>query len=445
MKLKVSIYDNTTLKLEEDGKKGDLIDLKEINKLDQSFINTFINQEVDKIYQEKLKDISKSFENEKKLEINKTQEEYKLKIQKLELELENYKNNLSKEFELKYQKEKNELLNKISDLEKSKEYIKLELENIYKDKLSEKDKQLYENKNLLEQKINELNYKLNNKDIEYKLQLEEEKNKLKEDFDKILQEKQDYINTIERKNLSVKLIGEDLEHWCDNEANKNLLLFNNIEWYKDNEAIKIIEEDKATKGDFIYKVYADETKKILLTSAMLEMKSEAKDSKKKQTNASFFDKLNKDRNKKNLEYALLVSELEMNYDNDLPIRKVQEYEKMYIIRPYYFISFLQILTLLGLKYKDIILQKEEERINFKDSIEILNEFEDFKNNILDNSLKYLEKNINDIKNQNNNIIQATNSINKSIDVIINTHLETIKNKINNFNITKLNNKIKKVI
>ena len=66
-------------------------------------------------------------------------------------------------------------------------------------------------------------------------------------------------------------------------------------------------------------------------------------------------KLDKDRIKKGCEYALLVSELEWNSDNDVPIKKVPEYEKMYVVRPQYFITFLSIVYSFGMKYKDLLV------------------------------------------------------------------------------------------
>src|SRR5690554_7837099 len=112
----------------------------------------------------------------------------------------------------------------------------------------------------------------------------------------------------ERSSLTVKRIGEDLETWCDNEFNNQALAgFNNVTWQKDNDVIK------GTKADFIYKVYASEEKleNELLTSVILEMKSEDPLAPNKQPIDRMLKKLDNDRNNKEIEYAILVSEIEI--------------------------------------------------------------------------------------------------------------------------------------
>ena len=95
-------------------------------------------------------------------------------------------------------------------------------------------------------------------------------------------------------------------------------------------------------GDYIFKVYASSSHKEneLLTSVACEMKNESPNSTNKKKNSDHFLKLDKDRKKKGCEYALLISELEWDQANDVPIRKVVGYEKMYVVRPQYFITFL---------------------------------------------------------------------------------------------------------
>ena len=106
---------------------------------------------------------------------------------------------------------------------------------------------------------------------------------LKNQYQEIGKKLEEEISNLkrERSNLNVKAIGENLEKWCDNEFNAtNLVANNNIVWMKDNEVVS------GTKADFIYKVYADEShnENNILTSAILEMKSEDPQSTNRQVN-----------------------------------------------------------------------------------------------------------------------------------------------------------------
>jgi hypothetical protein len=145
--------------------------------------------------------------------------------------------------------------------------------------------------------------------------------------------------------------------------------------------------------------------------------------------------------RKGCEYALLVSELEWESVNDSPIKKVNEYDKMYVVRPQYFVIFLSIVSALGLKYKDILTKHNIERIQFKDIEDIMNEFEEMKSNILDKSLKYLETEVSEILKNAENIHKLSKVIMEAAENIIQKRLSTIKNKIDGFNINKINKKI----
>ncbi|HHX78166.1 MAG TPA: DUF2130 domain-containing protein, partial [Acholeplasmataceae bacterium] len=287
--------------------------------------------------------------------------------------------------------------------------------------------------------INELKNKLNEKDANFKIEkLEEEKIFI----DKI-NELEKTIDTLkrDRSSLNVKTIGESLEIWCDNEMQAhNLVMPKNILWQKDNEVVK------GGKADFIYKVYATDARleDELLTSVILEMKSEDPLAKSKQNIDPILRKLNEDRNNKGIEYAILVSEIDWKDNNDVPIRKVLEYDKMFIVRPPYFITLLNIITSFGLKYQEILLTEKSERIKFKDSEDILAEFEKMKNDILDLSLQYIENNIDEIIKESKNITKANDKLLNAANTILEAHLVTVKNKINNFNINRINRKINNV-
>ena len=136
---------------------------------------------------------------------------------------------------------------------------------------------------------------------------------------------------------STKMIGEDLEQHCLNAFNAvRMMAFPGAYFEKDNEVVG------GTKGDFIYREEAEGG--IPLLSIMFEMKNEADATEKKHANADFLDKLDKDRQKKNCEYAVLVTMLEP--DNELyngGIVTAWQYEKMYIVRPQFFIPLISLL------------------------------------------------------------------------------------------------------
>ena len=127
--------------------------------------------------------------------------------------------------------------------------------------------------------------------------------------------------------------------------------------------------------------------------------------------------------KKNIEYAILVSELGQTTSNTLLIKKVLEYEKMYIVRPEYFLTVLNIITSFGMKYKELLVKKELERIKFKDFEDILTEFETMKAEILTNSVKHINTQLETIIRQSDNIKSANEKILEAAELIINRHLK----------------------
>lgn len=170
---------------------------------------------------------------------------------------------------------------------------------------------------------------------------------------------------------SVKLLGEDLEQHCFAQFNQTLhAVMPSAIFEKDNEAVREEGETKGTKGDFIFRDYDDGVEYL---SIMFEMKNENETSATKHRNSDFFDKLDKDRRKKNCDYAVLVSMLEMDndmYNNGIVV--APGYEKMYVVRPDNFIS---IITLLVQTSKGAAEAKKELALARQQSIDITH-FED---------------------------------------------------------------------
>ena len=150
------------------------------------------------------------------------------------------------------------------------------------------------------------------------------------------------------------MIGESLEQHCSIEFNRLRPLFKNAYFDKDNDA------RTGSKGDFIFRDYDDDGNEIV--SIMFEMKNEADTTTTKHKNEDFFKELDKDRKEKKCEYAVLVSLLESDNDyyNDGIVDVSHLYEKMYVIRPQFFIPLITLIR--NLANKSLEYRKELELI-----------------------------------------------------------------------------------
>lgn len=169
--------------------------------------------------------------------------------------------------------------------------------------------------------------------------------------------------------LSTKMLGESLEQHCEIEFNRlRPTAFPRAYFEKDNEVIE------GTKGDFVFRDFDEEGNEII--SIMFEMKNEADDSVNRKTNESHFKKLDADRKKKNCEYAVLVSLLEP--ENELYNAGITDvsyrFEKMYVIRPQFFIPIITLLrnaALSSLQYRKelaLVRQQNIDVTNFEDQL-----------------------------------------------------------------------------
>ena len=182
---------------------------------------------------------------------------------------------------------------------------------------------------------------------------------IKEDYERQLKQKQeqvDYYKDLKAK-LSTKMIGESLEAHCSNEFNLvRTSMFPNAYFDKDNDA------SKGSKGDFIFRDYADGIEYI---SIMFEMKNEMDETATKHKNDDFLAKLDKDRRDKNCEYAVLVSLLEPDNDfyNNGIVDVSYKYPKMYVVRPQFFMPIISLLTQASKKsveyQRELILAKQQ--------------------------------------------------------------------------------------
>ena len=264
--------------------------------------------------------------------------------------------------------------------------------------LSDKNLEIARLKNVIELKEAE-------KDKEITLsksRSELEKNAIRDEYEtklKFAQEQVDYYKDMKSK-LSTKMIGETLEQHCSNVFNGQMRpMFPNAYFEKDNDA------SGGTKGDFIFRDYEDGTEYI---SIMFEMKNEADTTATKHKNEDFFKKLDEDRKAKKCEYAVLVSLLEPENDlyNNGIVDVSYKYDKMYVIRPQF---FMPIITLLVNASKKSLEYKKELAIAKSQSLDITN----FENKLIE----FKEKFGKNYELASRRFREAIKEIDKSIDAL----------------------------
>jgi len=313
-----------------------------------------------------------------------------------------------------------ELSNRLTLAEKEKDSaVKLaeaNIKNLSQEELAKKDKQLSElkaksNAELAEKlahkevELAEVKSKIKNAEIEKKLEvseaikeIEKERDNLtndlkiketeKELLEKSLNEKHfaeiktkdDIIKLKDEEialrkdmklKLSTKMVGETLEQHCETEFNKlRATAFQNAYFEKDNDS------SGGNKGDYIYKETDEENNEII--SIMFEMKNENDETATKKKNEDFFAKLDKDRKEKSCEYAVLVSLLEPEnklYNNGI-VDVSYKFEKMYVIRPQFFIPIITLLrnaAMNSMEYKaelNLMRNQNVDITNFEEKLDV---------------------------------------------------------------------------
>ena len=174
--------------------------------------------------------------------------------------------------------------------------------------------------------------------------------------------------------LSTKMLGETLEQHCETEFNKiRAAAFPKAYFEKDNNS------KSGSKGDFIYKESDDAGNEVI--SIMFEMKNEADTTTTKKKNEDFLKELDKDRNEKECEYAVLVSllETESEYYNSGIVDVSHKYKKMYIVRPQFFIPIITLLrnaAMNSLEYKAELNLVKNQNLDITNFEEKMNKFKE---------------------------------------------------------------------
>jgi len=335
-KIKVSIKDENTLVLLEDAVSGDEIDLTSLHDLDAdtSTIKNVVWSIKMKEFNAKLQERTEILERENKKELERIENENRLKLEIKEKELA--------------EKAKEELAKKESAITQ----LNGELKNIAEKSEREAELELLKEK----QKIEE-NYQKQLKEKEAELSKIQRDKELSEERlrEQLKASETALVHHKEMKTkMSTKMIWESLELHCENEFNRiRSIAFPNAQFWKDNDA------SAGTKGDYIYREFDDNGNELL--SIMFEMKNEMETTATKKKNSDFFAKLDKDRIAKKCEYAVLVSLLEKDNEYYDDIVTVHDYKLMYSIRPQHFITIIGFLRQANTKSQS--LQSEIHRLN----------------------------------------------------------------------------------
>ena len=204
------------------------------------------------------------------------------------------------------------------------------------------------------------------------LEKQNSENLLKDKYKTQIRDRDDAIERLKdmKAKLSTKMVGETLEQHCETEFNRlRSTAFKSAFFEKDNDA------STGSKGDYIFRDHDENGTEIV--SIMFEMKNESDTTATKRKNEDFLKELDKDRNDKGCEYAVLVSLLEPESElyNAGIVDVFHKYPKMYVIRPQFFIPMITLLRNAAensLKYKNELVLMKEQNIditNFEEELE----------------------------------------------------------------------------
>lgn len=375
-KIKFHIASQTELVLDEAAQVGDSIDLTDEQNIDTSIINGKIAEILDdKLAQAKAEwlvqqrqqakaELTAQLQQQKEtLQLSITDKENK--IVALETQLKGISQQNAVELQAQLVKKDLDLQDtlaqkqvEITSLTSKVEAVRQQSQSELENALIKKEAAVQNELAQRDQKVAELTTQLKLKDQEKQLQLATVQGQYEAQLKAATDQVEFYKDFKARQ--STKEIGESLEQYSLNEFNKiRPYAFPNAYFEKDNQL-----SETNSKGDFIFRDYQDGTEFI---SIMFDMKNEADTTATKHKNANFFKELDKDRREKKTEYAVLVSLLEADNDYyNTGIVQVTDYEKMYVVRPQFFIQFIGVLrnaALNSVAYKQELEQVREQNID----------------------------------------------------------------------------------
>ena len=386
----------------------------EVFQIDEAGYAAIVKQVRDREFNIEIKRAEEQYKEDKAAAVSLAKAETEKKVQEIISDKDQEIVRLRASIEA-YDKEKALAVNEAVQ-QKESEYRKLvdEKESEHRKVAASLDEEISQKKEQLQRLSGEL--KVSEKQAELNIQV------LKDEYEtklKMKDEQIDYYKDLKARQ-STKMVGETLEQHCEIEFNKlRATAFQNAYFEKDNDA------RSGSKGDYIFR--ENDAAGLEVVSIMFEMKNEMDTTATKHKNEDFFKELDKDRKEKKCEYAVLVSMLESEneYYNQGIVDVSHRYEKMYVIRPQFFIPMISLLRNMGynsLKYKQEletikaqnvdITHFEEDMENFKSAFArnydlASRKFQEAIDEI-DKSINHLEKIKKALTSSENNLRLANN-------------------------------------
>jgi len=336
-------------------------------EVDEQGYSSLVKQVRDEQFEKDVKRVELAASKENKSAVENAVLEFKQQSQKAlgdkDLEIER----LKAAAEAAVIKAQSSLKNEIVELKGKIENAETKKELEISEKMKEVDSEILKLKSALDNKDLQFDLEKNNLEKNHLLDLQAK--------DKLIEMKEEEVERYKdfKQRQSTKMIGESLEQHCESKFNKlRSTAFPTAYFEKDNDA------SSGSKGDYIFRE-VDENG-VELISIMFEMKNEGDETATKKKNEDFFKELDKDRNQKNCEYAILVSMLEADNEvyNEGIVDVSHRYKKMYVIRPQFFIP---LISLLRNSARNAMAYKQELQTVRNQNIDIANfesEMEAFK-------------------------------------------------------------------
>lgn len=385
-------------------------------QVDEAGYAAIVQQVRDEQFNKDIQTREKQFAIEKESAIqlakNETEKEFSQKLNNQEKEIsklqsdikneQNLKESALKEQEAEKNKQIEELYYKIDSFNKDKELEINRVKEGFVAQITEKDKQITQLEN--EKKLIESERQNSEKSLilqyEEKLKFKDEEIARYKDF---------------KAKLSTKMLGETLEQHCETAFNQvRQIGFQNAYFEKDNDA------KTGSKGDYIFREFDNDGTEYI--SIMFDMKNEADITSTKKKNTDFLKELDKDRREKKCEYAVLVSMLEADNEfyNSGIVDVSHHYEKMYVVRPQFFIPIITLLRNAArnsLDYKKELMIIKNQNLDVEKFKEEMNLFKDkFSRNYNLASKQFkaaideIDKSINHLQKIKENLLSSENNL-----------------------------------
>lgn len=393
----------------------------EVFQVDESGYAAIVKQVRDKEFSKEIESREMQFESEKENAVQlaklEAEKDFSEKLNKKEAEIAKLKSEIETE-----QIAKKSAVNKTAaEKDRVITELKNKLDSFNKDKELEINKLLTKMNTELAEKENKITKLSGEKDLtEKEFQLKEQS--MKEKYETEIRFREEEISRLKdyKLKLSTKMIGESLEQHCETEFNRlRATGFQKAYFEKDNDA------KSGSKGDFIYRDYDPDGTEFI--SIMFEMKNESDSTSTKKKNTDFLKELDKDRREKNCEYAVLVSllEPENEFYNTGIVDMSHHFEKMYVIRPQFFIPIITLLrnaALNSLEYRNELAMIKAQNIDISNFEAEMNDFKDkFSRNFrlasekfhkaieeIDKTIEHLQKTKEALLSSENNLRLANN-------------------------------------